>query len=320
MAPLSALSAVTAGVSTYVITKRDMVGQQYNQMTVNYLSGVAVGTQSTTTLVDTNAFWATATGSGGSAGATTFTLSAAGSPLHNGWYVAGTNIPAGAYVVGGAGTTTITLNIPLTGVVSGAITFTAWSVQGLIGRRLRMLSSTGINQDLAITAVAPTTGTLTFGVATAGAAGTTAYAVLPSIVPGPGTYLGWQSGSATANRRGKNMIRFRGGAAAGIDRLDITTDQWYIQYTIPITETLTTGSMYAYDGIDRIYFTKDVTNRVYYLDLTQWTIHGAGLFPYLAGSAGLGNCMEVVETVDGLLYLWVQRQLQVETFRQLMFY
>lgn len=319
MTPLAAITAAAAGTSVYVITRRDMIGQQYANQSLNYLSGVALGAQSITAFVDTNAFWATATGSGGSAGATSFTLSAAGSPIHNGWYVSGTNIPTGAKVSSGGGTTTITIDVPLTGAVSGTITFTAWSAQYLINRRLRVLSSTGINQDLAITAVTPATGTLTIS-GTAAGAGTSSYTILPTILPGASTNMCWQSNSSIAANKGRWLIRARGGAAAGFDRFDLTTDQFIPQYTIPITETLSSGSMYAYDQLDRLYFTKDVTNRVYYLDLITWTVYGAGLFPYVAGTAGIGNNMEIIETVDGLKYIWIQRQQQVEAFRQLVFY
>lgn len=318
MTPLSAVTAAAAGISRYVVARRNMLGQNYSGQNL-YLSGVATG-GSTTTLVDANAFWATATGSGGSAGAFTFTISAPGSIIHNGWYVSGTNIPIGARVVSGGGTTSITIDMPLSGTVSGPINFTAWTAQNLIGRRLRVVSATGANQDLPITVVAPATGTITFGAAVAPGAGASSYTILPTIVPGAGASLQWLSNSSIPANRGRYVLRFRGGAQQGIDKLDITNDQLTIMYTVPIAETLTTGSMYAYDQMDRIYFTKDLTNRVYYLDVTNNTIYGSGVFPYLAGATGLGNKMEIFKTVDGLKYLWINRQQQVETFRALIFW
>ena len=318
--PIGAFGAVVAGLSRYVIAKRDMVGQYYDGQNLNYLSGVALGTQSTTTLVDTNSFWATATGSGGSAGATTFTISAIGSVIHNGWFVSGTGIPAGARVVSGGGTTSITIDQPLIGAVSGTITFTAWSVNGLLNRTLRVTSSTGANQQLLITAVAPATGTLTFATASAALTGVSSYSILPTIIPGAGTSLRWQFNSSVPADRGRNLFRFRGGNTVGFDRIDLTNDLLYFTSYTPNSETLGAGSMYAYDGVDRIYFTKDVTNRCYYVDLTTDMIYGAGLFPYVPGTAAVGNRMEVFITVDGLKYLFVGRQGAVETFRQLLFY
>ena len=78
--------------------------------------------------------------------------------------------------------------------------------------------------------------------------------------------------------------------------------------------------MFAYDGTDRIYFTIQATNRVYYLDTDTMQIHSAGMFPYAVGTAIVGNRMEIFETVDGLKYLWLNRHSQVECFRQLLFY
>ena len=319
MTPIAALAGAVAGITRYVIAKRDMIGQHYAGQNLSYLSGVALGTQATTSLVDTNSFWATATGTGSSAG-TTITLSAVGSPIHNGWFVSGTGIAAGARVVSGGGTTSITVDTPHTGAVSGTITFTAWSAQGLVGRRLRIVSSTGANQDLPITAVTPGTGTLTFATATAALTAVSTYMILPTIVPGTGSHLRWVSNSTVAANRGRNLYRFRGSTAIGVDRIDFTNDLFYFTSITPNFELLSTGSSYAYDGLDRIYFTRDVTNRVYYLDLNTNIVQGAGIFPYLAGTAGIGNMMEIFKTIDGLKYLWVNRKAAVENFRELIFY
>jgi hypothetical protein len=64
---------------------------------------------------------ASPTGSAGSAGALSFTVSS-NSDIALGQATIGTNIPAGAYVTGISGTT-ITVNVPLTGVVSGTVNF-----------------------------------------------------------------------------------------------------------------------------------------------------------------------------------------------------
>lgn len=318
--PITTLTAVAAGTTRYVISERDMVGQHYAGQNLTYLSGVAVGTQATTALVDINAFWSAATGSGGGAGATSFTISAPGSPLHTGWYVSGTGIAAGSRVVSGGGTTTIVVDTPLTGAVSGAITFTAWPSQGLVNRRLRIVSSGGTGQDLAIANTTPANGSLFFATATAATTGQSTYMVLPSIVPGAGSHLRWTSNSSDPAKRGRSMYRFRGGNAVGVDRIDLTDDLYYVTAVTPNFETLSTGSMYAYDGLDRIYFTKDVTLRLFYLDITSNKIYGAGFVPYIAGTAGIGNRMEIFKTVDGLKYLWFNRHAGQENFRALLFY
>jgi hypothetical protein len=220
----------------------------------------------------------------------------------------------------GGGTTSITIDTPLTGVVSGTITFTSWSTNGLLNRRLRIVSSTGQNQELTITAVTPATGTLTFATAVASASGSSTYMILPTIVSGTGSHLRWVSNSSDPSKRGRSMYRFRGSTAIGVDRIDLTDDLFYFTQITPNFELLSTGSMYAYDGQDRIYFTRDVTNRCYYIDLTTNMVYGAGLAPYASGTAGIGNRMEVFKTIDGLKYLWFNRHGAVETFRQLVFY
>jgi hypothetical protein len=319
LTPITAITAPTAGISKYVIAQKNMIGQAYTGQNLNYLSGVAVGAQSTNSLIDGNSFWTGASGTG-SAGSTNITLNLVGSPLHNGWFIAGANIAPGTRIVSGAGTTALVMDTPANGSVTGTMTITAWSPRALDGRRLRVISSTGANQELPITSVTPSSGTIGFATATAAASGTSAYTILPSIVPGAGASLQWISSSSIPNNSGKLLFRFRGGAATGVDSIDITNDRLTIQNIVPFFEPLGSGSMYAYDQLDRIYFTKDITNRLYYLDVNTLTVHGAGLFPYLAGTAGLGNKMEVFVTRDGLKYLWINRQQQVETFRQLLFF
>jgi hypothetical protein len=78
--------------------------------------------------------------------------------------------------------------------------------------------------------------------------------------------------------------------------------------------------MYAYDGTDRIYFTPQVTQRVYYLDINTQQIHGGSQYPYVVGAAIAGNRMEIFETADGLKFLWLNRHSFQECFKQLLFY
>jgi hypothetical protein len=311
-------TAPTAALTRYVISNPPLLGAALDQTLTNYNSGVATG-GSVTTLVDASAFWATATGTGSAQG-TTITLSAAAPGNVNGWYVSGTGINAGAQIISGAGTTTLTVSVPHSGSVSGTITCAAWN-QSLVGRRIKIQSGvTSLNQELIITAVTPTTGTLTFATLVAPVNNVAVYSLLSMPIKGTGSQIAWVSGNSVIATKGKYLWMVRGGALVGIDKLDLNTDRISLVYLIPITETLGPGSMYAYDGANRIYFTKDVTQRCYYLDVnTQW-IHGAGVVPYTAGTAGIGNKMEIFTTVDGLKYMWINRQQQQEHFRQLLFF
>ena len=307
-----------AGMTKYVLTKTSLIGAQLNNNTTNYISGIATA-GTVTTLTDANAFYNATFSSGGAQGAFTVTLTNPVPANVSNWYVTGTGVGVGAIVTGGAGTATITMNVPFSAQTSGTIVLSAWN-QSLVNRRLKVMSgATGLNQEFIITTVSPTTGTLTFGSATAPLAGAT-YSLLSNYVKGPGFALQYTFGTTVANNKGRYLISSRGGALPGFDKIDLTTDTAIIGYSIPITETLTTGSQYAYDGQDRLYFTKEITLRCYYLDINKFTVHGAGMMPYIAGTTGLGNRMEIFTTQDGLKYLWINRHMSQECFRQLLFY
>lgn len=193
----------------------------------------------------------------------------------------------------------------------------SWGVNQWAGRKLKMLSGTGQSIEIAITS--NTSNTLTFGTTTAPVAASTSYAILGGTTKGLGLGAIWNFGVSDLTKRGKYLYISRGGAVHGFDRLNISTDSWDIMSIFPQIETLTTGSMYTYDAENKLYFTKDATLRVYYLDLITNQIHGAGLIPYIAGTATVGNRMEVFETSDKLKFLWVNRHSGAECYRRLLF-
>jgi hypothetical protein len=323
-------TAPTTGVSRYVITSPVVL--PYKNCIGAMDGGLAVGTQSTTTLVDTTKLWTSAATSCSSSG-TTVTVTGSGnqtSGLQVGMYVAVTG-GTGAFVAGGgtnvtsvqvtaitSGTTFTVSATPTTTLSAATVTGTFWPTNAFVNRRIKFLGATGQYQELAITA--NTGNTITFAVSVAGVTGTTPYAILQAPLKGAGIEMTWASGMTDTARRGSYIFVPRGGAVLGFDRLNIQTDSWDLMSTTPQFETLTTGSMYAYDGVDRLYFTKEITQRVYYLDLDKSTVHGAGIYPYTAGSAILGNRMEIFTTADGLKYLWLNRHANVECFKQLLFY
>lgn len=189
-----------------------------------------------------------------------------------------------------------------------------WVVNIWAGRRLKMLSGTGQSVEVAITS--NTANTLTFGVTTAPVSASTSYAILGGTPKGLGINACWNFGLSDANNAGKHITIPRGGAVHGFDQLDLTNDLWNQMTISPQIETLTTGTMTAYDGKDRFYFTKDNTMRFYYLDLITRRIFGAGqpMNPG-AGTAIIGNRMEILETKDGLKYLWVNRHTAPDNYR-----
>lgn len=304
----------TNGVTRYVIGRREgVIG--------NMFAGIATGaSQATTTLQDTNvsSFSGTASISG-----LTMTVTAistgylgVGSVITGGATLAGTTIIAvGPNTYGGVGTYTVSRSQT---VGSGTLTSTGWAVNIFAGRRLKFLTGTGQQQELLISS--NTANVLTFGAGTAPVAASTSYSILQQPIRGTGIELNWTPGTNILNTRGKFIFIARGGGLVNWDMIDITTETFDQIAVSPQAETLSTGSMYAYDGGNRIYFTKDVTQRLYYLDVTQYTTYGAGVYPYLAGVAIIGNRMEVFTTVDGLKYLWLNRHSNTECYRELLFY
>lgn len=195
-----------------------------------------------------------------------------------------------------------------------------WVTNIYAGRRVRFTSGTGSNQEATITSNTSNTLTLSAAVTTAAVTNNTTYSILGIPARGAGIELNWNQGSSDPNKRGRYMFVARGGAVTGFDRLNLNTDTWDTIVVSPQSETLTTGSMYTYDGQDRIYFTKEATLRCYYLDVNTNMIHGAGIYPYIAGTAVIGNRMEIFETPDHLKYLWLNRHSAAECFRCLLFY
>lgn len=319
-----AITLPVAAVSRYIVTDVPIIGANTEgNAAQDYFYGFATS-GTTTTLVDSGAFWATATGSG-SAQSATIELSARAPGNVNGWFITGTGIATGTRIISGQGTTTLTLSQPTTSSVSGTMTCCAWGSSGgssyLVGKRIRIISGTGANQELTITGVTPATGTLTFATATAPAANSS-YTIVSTPLKGAGHELTWIFGNSGvhAEDRGRYVFIARGGAVVGIDKIDLNTDRVIFVHTTPFTETLTTGSYFAYDGHDKLWFTKDATQRIYALDVNTGYVHGGGTIPYVAGTAQIGNKMEIFTTADRLSYIWINRHANTEHFRALLYY
>jgi hypothetical protein len=224
-------------------------------------------------------------------------------------------MPNGA--LGGSGT--YQLALANANQITNAQLSYGWVVNAFAGRKCKLIGGTGQSQEFTINSNTNSTLAMT-AITTAPVTAITSYAILQAPVRGIGIALNWFFGTSDTASRGKYMGIARGGAVVGFDRLDLTTDKWNLMPITPQLETLGQGSMYAYDGGDRLYFTKDVTQRMYYIDFVTNTVHGAGLYPYAAGTTIIGNRMEIFTTADGVKYLWLNRHSAMECYRQLLFY
>ena len=194
----------------------------------------------------------------------------------------------------------------------------SWAVNIWAGKRLRILTTTGTVAEVAITS--NTSNTITCGTITAPTTAVTGYAILEQTVKSTGVNANWTFGTSNALYRGTYMFMTRGGGVTGFDRLDLTTDRFNLLYATPLTETLTTGTMTAYDGQDLIFFHKDATQRVMSLNVVTGKVNGGSMYPYSAPTATIGNRMEIFTTKDGLKYMWLNRSSFQECFRCLIFW
>lgn len=192
-----------------------------------------------------------------------------------------------------------------------------WGVNQLAGKRLRLLSGTAQGNEYSITANTATT--ITYGANNAPDT-STAYAVLESPVRTNGIHLDMIIGSTDTTLNSKYMYAWSGTATPELSRYNITTEHWELLAYFPQTETLTTGSMYCYDGTDRIYFTKEATGRIMYYDLVKNIIVSSSTIPYGMSTAISGNRMEIIQTADGLKYLYIMRHTGQEMWRTLLFW
>jgi hypothetical protein len=194
----------------------------------------------------------------------------------------------------------------------------------LAGKRIRYIAGTASSSAGTATvevSVTSNTATVITVPALTSNATDTFYAIYEIPARSTGINIKWLFGLSDVEKKGRWLISPRGGASNIFDIFDIPTSTWELTpFITPITATLTTGSMYAYDGVDSYYFTKDATNRIYQLDLSKFQVEAATSIPYAHSTATLSNKFEIIKTVDGLKYLYVMRHTGQEMWRTLKFW
>ena len=192
-----------------------------------------------------------------------------------------------------------------------------WKVNQWAGKRLVMTSGTGIQQELAI--ASNTSNTLTFGTATAPDVSTT-YTIIGKPAVGAGIQLFWNYGTSVTEDKGRLIFLPRGGGSHTFDIYDIRTNRWkYGQFLNGAGDLLTTGTMYTYDGVDRIYYQVNATGRINYYDIAKNYIYPFSTVPYGMGAALLSNRMGIINTADNLQYMYVMRHSGTEMWRCLIY-
>lgn len=321
---LAAITLPVAGTTRYVITDVNMIGARNDGQSPSVAYGVA-SAGAAGSLTDANLAWAGTTGTGSAQG-TVITLVATAPGNINGWYVTGTGISAGTRVVSGAGTTSITVDVPFNGAVSGTMTFCALGPNAgtsvLTGKRIKILSGTAANSEVILTGTTNASGVFTF--ATVTPAANSVYSVLSMPVKGAGIELAWIANNNTVATKGRYMWMPRSGNLVGWDKLDLCTDKIIHVSTSPNFDPITTGAYLAYDGHEKLYYSiaaaASVPTRLMYIDTDTGFVYGAGTLPYTSGTAQIGNRLDIFDTFDGLMYIITHRPANLEVFRSLLYW
>ncbi len=198
---------------------------------------------------------------------------------------------------------------------TGSLTDTTknWVTNQWVNKRLRIIGGTGVTTEVSITSNTATT--LSFSGLTPDA--TSNYVIYGQPSRGTGATLKWTWG----NGNHKYLFSAQGGATIGISKFDLTTGIYDYNYqNSGQFETFSNGSMWAYNGEDRVYAHKDQTGRIVYFDIVKREIVNSGTIPFGMGSTFLGNRMEIIKTEDGLKYLYIARNNGQEMFRTLLFW
>ena len=312
-------AAAVEGTGRYIIYDLDAFGRavQYKNPTLGN-TGTCTASVSATVLTDTNKAWR----GNQWLGYTVKVISGAGYNFPES--VITSNTATTLVVSGGYGFTPDTTSkyiirdtfgVPttVTNTTNAVITDTtkAWTANMWSGFKVRINGGEGMSLEMPITSNTATALTITGVFTTAPVANSSVYTIIGAPVRGVGHELTWLSG--TTINKGRYIISPRGGTTSFIDRYDIQTNTWDLTFACkPDTETFPLGTMYAYDGKDRIYIQLGITGRILYLDLSTYRIEGAGQMPYVLGSTGIGaavngNRMEVIQTADGLKFLYVMK-------------
>jgi hypothetical protein len=241
---------------------------------------------------------------------------------------------AGYTVVTGVATTNVVgtgtgLTVNVTAITAiGAVTVffdntKNWTAGTWVNKRIRFLTGTSQGNEYIITA--NTFNTITYATGTAPDV-STAYAILESSPRSFGVHIDSITGSSDTTLNNKYMYVFNGSGTVEMSRYNVTTEHFELMSYFPQFELTTTGTMYVYDGQDRIYIHLStllggyISGRIVYYDLTKNIIVNAGTVPYGNSTLISGNRMEIIETEDGLKYLYVMRQSAQEMWRTLLWY
>lgn len=194
-----------------------------------------------------------------------------------------------------------------------------WITNQLVGKTVYISAGTGAGTSVSITS---NTATQISASLLGTPDNTSVYHVLENA--SRQSTLVWLWGLSDSARKGRYLVSPLASTSASmqIDFYDISTNTWDIgEMTSNNGLNLTTsGSMFAYDGADTLFYTIGTTGRIHAINMLTLEHESAGITPYAHGSALTRGGMQVVTTDDGLKYIYIQRHSGQEMWRTLKFW
>lgn len=179
-----------------------------------------------------------------------------------------------------------------------------WRTNQWGAKRVRITGGTGVGQEFLVSS--NTNNTLNFSTSGTSPDATSPYAIISIPARGAGIEMIWAYGGTDQSKRGRYIWYPRGGGSNGIDVYDITTGRWDVgTFISPGGEGLGVGSMYAYDGADNIYIARAGTvTRILALNVRTQRLDGAFQTTQFNSTVHIGNLLEIVDSPDGLSYIY----------------
>lgn len=132
---------------------------------------------------------------------------------------------------------------------------------------------------------------------------------------------------STTWEKGRFFLAWRGCGTSLVERYDLTQMIWeFVTVGDSVSEVHTIGSMFEYNGKDRVYFTKggDTTGRVMYYDIPTNNVVTCSSVPFGMGTAVQGNRIFTMSTTDlagaNMEYVYIMRHSGQEAWRTLVFW
>ena len=211
--------------------------------------------------------------------------------------------------------------------------FQLWGVSNLQTKRLRIMGGTIVLPALEFAVGISTATQLTVATTTSVVDANQMYAIMSTLPRPTSALVGVSSlmrvfGSTSLLwPKGRYMLSWRGCATSIVERYDLCQMIWdFMTVANAVSEVHTIGSMFTYDGKDRIYFTKggESTGRVMCYDIPTNAVQQCGVVPYGMSTGVQGNRIFTMSTNDlyaaNMEYLYIMRHSGNEFWRTLVFW